>query len=294
MSKNDRHEAWALVERFDLAEYFLYPAIGWGRKSDSLRRIAERLNIGLDTFAFVDDSAFEQAEVAEALPMVRVYDGTSLEQLPSLPELDVPMTEFSSQRRTQYLTQLEREQAVDTFAGDYLDFLRSCRLELEVFEPRESDQIERCLGSSSARTSSTSRSGHTPARSSRRCSGPPDPGGRARGPGPLRTVRHRRLRRRGRARRDPAVRDFVLSCRIAQKRIEHAFLGWLAEREAELGATHSEPISSRTSRNGPLQQVFEDLPFESTAADGERISYVLALPAELPDGIVSVRDLLAT
>ena len=87
VSKNDHHEAWAMVEKLGLAEYFLYPAIGWGRKSDSLRRIAERLNIGLDTFAFVDDSAFERAEVAEALPMVRVYDekGTSLEQLLSLP-----------------------------------------------------------------------------------------------------------------------------------------------------------------------------------------------------------------
>ena len=90
------------------------------------------------------------------------------------------------------------------------------------------------------------------------------------------------------------MRDFVLSCRIAQKRIEHAFFGWLAEREAERGATRLRADLVRTSRNGPLQQVFEDLPFESTAADGERISYVLALPAELRDGIVSVRDLLAT
>ena len=55
------------------AKYFLHPAIGWGQKSESLRAVAEKLNLGLDSFAFIDDSPFERAEVEAALPMVRVY-----------------------------------------------------------------------------------------------------------------------------------------------------------------------------------------------------------------------------
>ena len=46
--------------------------ISWASKVESLRSIAAELNVGLDSFVFVDDSAFECAMVREALPMVDV------------------------------------------------------------------------------------------------------------------------------------------------------------------------------------------------------------------------------
>src|SRR5690625_82784 len=62
-SKNEFEPAWERLEKFGLAEFFLYPQIGWGAKSESIRKIAEELNIGLDTFAFFDDQPFERDEV---------------------------------------------------------------------------------------------------------------------------------------------------------------------------------------------------------------------------------------
>src|SRR5438105_10164366 len=105
VSKNDHDDAWAVVERLGLQDYFLYPAINWGQKSANLKQIAERLNIGIDTFAFVDDSPFERAEVAAALPMVRVYSPEQLAGLLERPELDVPVTEMSRKRRLSYLAE---------------------------------------------------------------------------------------------------------------------------------------------------------------------------------------------
>ena len=37
-------------------EYFLVPQITWGPKSESIKTIAQRLNIGIETLAFVDDN----------------------------------------------------------------------------------------------------------------------------------------------------------------------------------------------------------------------------------------------
>ena len=294
VSKNDHHEAWALVEQFGLAEYFLYPAIGWGRKSDSLRRLSKRLNIGLDTLGLVDDSAFERAEIAQTLPMVRVYEETALRQLLTLPEFEVPVTEFSGQRRAQYRTQIEREQAGETFSGDYLEFLRSCELELEVFEPLQPDQIERCL-------ELVQRSNQLNLSKRAYTSGEFEALLGTDGILALALEAQDRFGRYGiigfvavdERNEIPAVRDFVLSCRVAQKRVEHAFFGWLAARETGRGAARLRADLVKTNRNGPLQQVFDELPFKRVMSDSERISYELTLPAEGPEEVVAVRSLLA-
>jgi FkbH-like protein len=46
--------------------------IGWGDKARSIAEMAEELGLGLDAFAFLDDSPAERARVAEALPAVAV------------------------------------------------------------------------------------------------------------------------------------------------------------------------------------------------------------------------------
>jgi len=52
----------------------------WHKKSDQIRHIADDLHIGLDSIVFVDDHAFEQMEVATALP------GVTAVVMPSDPE----------------------------------------------------------------------------------------------------------------------------------------------------------------------------------------------------------------
>ncbi len=67
-SKNDHDTAMARLAALGLADLFLYPQVNWNAKSASIERIAGKLNLGLDAFAFVDDQEFERAEVAAALP----------------------------------------------------------------------------------------------------------------------------------------------------------------------------------------------------------------------------------
>jgi FkbH-like protein len=57
-----------VLRRNDVASF----VANWSDKPTNLRRIAEQLNIGLDSMAFVDDNAFEREIVRRELPMVAV------------------------------------------------------------------------------------------------------------------------------------------------------------------------------------------------------------------------------
>jgi len=59
----------------------------------------------------------------------------------------------------------------------------------------------------------------------------------------------------------PTLRDFVLSCRVAQKKVEHAFIEWLAVREQATGKSELRAAIVRTDRNRQILQVFRDLQF---------------------------------
>lgn len=45
----------------------------WDDKSENIKSISKELNLGLDSFVFIDDSEFELSEVKNKLPMVKTY-----------------------------------------------------------------------------------------------------------------------------------------------------------------------------------------------------------------------------
>lgn len=102
-SRNDPAPALAALRRFGIEHYFLHPQIGWDAKSESLRRIAQELNLGLDAFAFVDDQPYERAEVAHHCPEVRCYAAEAIGDLPARAEFQPRfITDESARRRDLY------------------------------------------------------------------------------------------------------------------------------------------------------------------------------------------------
>ena len=292
VSKNDHAEAHALIAALGLDDYFLYPAINWGQKSESLRQIAARLNIGLDTFAVIDDSPFERAEIQAALPMVRAYRDDQLDELLDLPEFDVPITEMSANRRLSYLSQVKREHVQEGFGGDYRAFLRSCEMRMRIFVPHEEAERLRCLElvqrtnqlNLSARRYTADQFESLLAADDTLCVAFEC---RDRF-GAYGIVGFASIHEGGEA---PRLLDFVMSCRVAQKHVEHAFFEWLAEREGARDATHLEAELVETPRNGPLRSVLEELPFHVVEKTGDRLLMRLPL-SEMPpsEGIVSVES----
>ena len=143
-SKNEMDAAWPIVEKLGLSEYFLYPQIHWNAKSKSIEQIAKCLNIGIDSFALIDDSSFEREQVRSIWPQVRVYDVHELTSLLNKEEFAVMITEESKHRRLMYRAEEKRNQILTEENDDTISFLRKCHLQLEIFTPNSDTEILRC------------------------------------------------------------------------------------------------------------------------------------------------------
>ncbi len=139
-SKNEHSLAMRRLEELGVEEYFLYPQIHWGPKSGSIERIRQDINIGIDTFAFVDDQTFEREEVSFAHPKVLCIDAAEINQMLERPEL-IPrfITEDSSKRRQMYLADMARKKVEEHFEGPQEEFLATLEMVLTIGTPRAED-----------------------------------------------------------------------------------------------------------------------------------------------------------
>jgi FkbH-like protein len=260
-SKNDHESAWKRLQEMGLDEYFLYPQINWSPKSQSVKRIAERLNIGVDSLAFIDDSPFELDEVARAVPQILCLDARTMASLASDPRCQGSATGDGRRRRQFYREAAARETAQETYGSDYGGFLASCEISLEIssYSPEDAERIAELV----QRTNQLNFSGNKHTRQALeeilsnplldkyvlKCSDRY---------GFYGTVGFCMVERAGDA---LCVQDFMLSCRVQGKLLEKAFFHHLLE--------HHNPQSARvlwvnfrqTARNQPAQRVLESLGF---------------------------------
>jgi len=139
-SRNDYQPAMAQLQAFGIAEYFLYPQINWNAKSASLKAIAEAINIGLESLAFIDDQAFERDEVNFTHPQVRCIDACDADRLLEMPELNPKFITADSQiRRKMYLSDIARNAAETAFSGAQEEFLAGLDMRLTIARARPED-----------------------------------------------------------------------------------------------------------------------------------------------------------
>jgi FkbH-like protein len=139
-SRNHAESALARLRELGLEEYFLYPQINWGSKAASIRAIAESLNIAVDSICFIDDQAFERAEVEAALPQVLCLDHFQLPHLLQMPELNPEtITAESRMRRQLYLGEMRRKQTEEAFTGPQEEFLASLGMVFTIAPARAED-----------------------------------------------------------------------------------------------------------------------------------------------------------
>lgn len=266
-SKNAHEHAHQMLVELGLEEYFLFPRINWGRKSSSLAEIAKDLDIGLDTFVFVDDNAFERDEVGSALPQVEVLDETNLNKLLSHPRLHGSSSAEAKVRRQMYRQAMVRTAAAQEFADDYIGFLRSCQIRLTIRPPGSQD-LERVY-ELAQRTNQLNFSGTKYSTEAVQailadtglekyvleCSDRY---------GSYGIVGFCIAERTGRRVR---VADFMLSCRVQGKFIEQALFDCLVNQGAE-PSERLEVSFRRTNRNAPAAAVLAKLGFDMSQGDG--------------------------
>ncbi|MBF0242369.1 MAG: HAD-IIIC family phosphatase [Desulfamplus sp.] len=139
-SKNEHELAMKRLKELGVDQYFLYPQIHWGQKSGSIERIRQDLNIGIDTFAFIDDQTFEREEVNFAHPKVLCIDAAHIHQMLDMPQFNPRfITEDSAKRRLMYLADMARKKVEEHFDGPQEDFLATLEMVLTIGSPRSED-----------------------------------------------------------------------------------------------------------------------------------------------------------
>ncbi|MFD1539465.1 HAD-IIIC family phosphatase [Nonomuraea guangzhouensis] len=139
-SRNDHDKAWARLAELGIADFFVLPRIGWGRKSDAVREIADALGFAYRTIAFIDDQPAERAEVTHHLPDVRSYPAERATGLPALPEFTPPVvTADAAARRRRYQAGFRREAARIAFTGPDEEFLRTLDIVLRLSRATHAD-----------------------------------------------------------------------------------------------------------------------------------------------------------
>lgn len=260
VSKNDYEPAWSALKRFGMDEYFIFPHINWLPKSGNLQSTAKEINIGLNTFAFIDDSPFERGEVGEKCVGVRIYNAMEISTLAERPEFNPPVSAESAKRRFSYQKEMQRVAAANAFQGDYDEFLRSCKIELKMFDLRKAseDEYQRCY-ELIQRTNQLTLAGHRYSEDEfKGLVGRPN----------MQAFGIRCLDRFGDygivgavlfsvAKSNAKVEEFVMSCRVAKKKCEEATIRWLASRVRQSGMSELEADVVLTGRNAALVSAFD-------------------------------------
>ena len=113
--------------------------VNWTDKATNLTSIAKELNIGLDSFVFVDDSNFEVNLIKEKLPMVEVVQVPPKEHEYSMLLRKVSnlfynptQTEEDLKKVAMYKAQVQRVQEEENI-GNIEDYLKSLELNIDVY-----------------------------------------------------------------------------------------------------------------------------------------------------------------
>lgn len=274
VTRNDRRDAEApflggqmLLKLDDLVTVMA----SYNAKSAQIREIATQLSLGLDSFVFVDDNPVELAEVSSALPEVAcvAFPVSDEGLVPLLAQLQGHfardgVTEEDRQRTEFYRRRLEGVAPSDQAGGDVTAFLRSLEMEIR-FHDRTRGDWTRAVQLIN-KTNQFNLNG-------RRWQEEEVAGLLAEG-GALwtatltdRTGSHGEILAcligpKG------TVESLVMSCRVLERKVEHAFLAWLTERLETGPRLRYAP----TDRNEPLRNFLAEALPGGLPADQAEVS----------------------
>lgn len=267
-SKNDETQAMNRLEEFQLADYFVFKKINWDPKSINIQKTIREMNINPDTVVFVDDNPFEREEVKRAIPAITCISPHEVVQYATTARFDVPVSEESQKRRSTYKMLEKFKKEEDSWDGSIDDFLIFCQIKLTLSHPTE-NHLPRCF-ELLQRTNQLNASG-------RRLT-LPEVQDIVLSPlydsyvlqsedrfGDYGIVGFLIVRKEP----EVSITDFVISCRVANKKIEPTLINYLA---GKYGGSILFDYKN-TGLNGPMKRVIDDLKMELISSEDSHQIY---------------------
>lgn len=139
-SKNYYEDVEKMLEKFEIKKFFDSAEVNWGLKSDNIGKLIKKYNVNQSEVLFVDDDAFQRAEVLSQLPNIKAIElGDPLDILALDFIRHENETEEDKERVKILKEQRNREEAEKNHKGDYKEFLKNCDIKMVIRKVEEKD-----------------------------------------------------------------------------------------------------------------------------------------------------------
>jgi FkbH-like protein len=287
VSKNDLpvvEDAFATRTEMVLSlDDFSAVRVNWEPKHQNLRSIAEELNVGIESFVFVDDQKFEQETVRYHLPSVRILDCgedplSILRALTSTNAFNVLRIVNEDRMRVKdYAAERERKQIAESSGVEA--FLETLELEIRLkpIDDASIDRAHQMLHKTNQFNVTTPR--HSRAELERMLAG---------GAVSLTMAMRDRFSDQGVIGLALAeingsvatVDTFLMSCRALGRGAEEAMWAGLTERVYAAGARLLHARYVPTVKNGQVADLFDRFGMERKSESDGAVEYEIGLPSD--------------
>ena len=282
-SKNSEADVFAVFDhRRDMPlrrEHLVSWRINWRPKSENIKSLADELQLGLDSFVFLDDSSVECAEVRANCPEVLCLQiPQAAEQIPvflhNVWAFDNARTTDEDKQRTRLYQQNAERERLREKTLTFADFLNELALEVRIDRmsphqlPRVAQLTQRTnqfnvkkLSRSESELDAIFREADTECLTV-------DVADRFGDYGLVGVVIFKVDSNR------IAVDTFLLSCRVLGRGVEHRMLARLGEIAAEQGLSHVAVSFKPTDRNQPALEFLNSVGARFKRSNGELLDFV--------------------
>lgn len=266
-------------------EHFVAKYINWNAKNENLMNLAAELNLGLESFVFVDDNPQERLLIQETLPQVTVTDfpAKAEDLAPFMTEIyhnyfeKAVLTKEDLNKTAQYADNAKRT-AMQQTAVSFEDYLAQLKIVVTRVDAGEQvSRLEAMLNKTNQFNLTTRR--HT-----------------------LSEVQELVCDLKKRVfvyqvedcfgdngivaavivdvNKTPVIEEFVMSCRVMGKNVEYGIIAHVEQCLREEGYEEVFGSYIPTAKNKPVEQLYEQMGYErvSQGEAGEIISPEVILP----------------
>lgn len=279
-------------------EHFAAMRVNWEPKPDNVRALAQELNLGLESFVFVDDSAHECMAMRQQLPQVSVVQVPPLSDPLDLPycldgvaRLQITSRTSEDRARTQmYAQERQRRQTAEAFRN-HEEYLASLEMVMHVGfdDERHTARIAQLTQKTNQFNLTTRRYSEAEVSAFMR-----DPDW---------LVAHFSLADvfgnsgivgvaivRGVSAKTAEIDTFLMSCRVIGRYAEQAFAHHVLQRLASAGVERVVARYAPTPKNEMVRPFWTSLGLTLTEDEGDAAVYAWDLGRGLPDvGVLPIR-----
>jgi len=267
--------------------------LNWNDKVSNLQEIAQKLNIGLDSIVFVDDSDFEVNFVRENLPQVKIiqvpkniYEYPVILQEAFRHFFNISLSYEDTKKAEQYQQQFKREDERKHFEN-LEDYLKSLDLMIEIFANQQDliPRIAQLTQKTNQFNLTTKRYTETDIQNYIH-----DP--------QTRTFAYRVLDHFGdygitglcivklnSEKQSARIDTFLMSCRVIGRNVEYKFFEFLIEYLKSHNIKTVETEYIRTNKNNQVANFYDGLGFQLIHESGNEKKYILKIENYIPKNI---------